>query len=299
MEYLGSIRAQESMTCHHLTKLLTQMSRNCPRYRISNPGKPVSSSSLDLNLIDIISKHQHIPRPTLDHIKYENWLKWSQNLSKWLILTDEAYLAIINLLPDAEDTESRAFMKLWTMRWYQFRSFHAFVSTCRAQASICKEVSYCWLPTLLILHELKGEMPDLAHYINFQIGESPDEPERMMYRQFDRIVGGILHTLNRDNQSSLQRVHSFLFNFWISSSLQKADHCKLHREPAQGSGCGQRSRCRARRGTYTYTFLPIIQQEYLHLPDTSHMKSWSWIENSKGGRTRMKVTTSRSQRVTN
>ncbi|KAI2672402.1 hypothetical protein CBS147332_9183 [Penicillium roqueforti] len=178
MEYLGSIRAQESMTCHHLTKLLTQMSRNCPRYRISNPGKPVSSSSLDLNLIDIISKHQHIPRPTLDHIKYENWLKWSQNLSKWLILTDEAYLAIINLLPDAEDTESRAFMKLWTMRWYQFRSFHAFVSTCRAQASICKEVSYCWLPTLLILHELKGEMPDLAHYINFQIGESPDEPER-------------------------------------------------------------------------------------------------------------------------
>ncbi|KAJ5801505.1 uncharacterized protein N7518_003573 [Penicillium psychrosexuale] len=191
MEYLGSVRAQaddlppfEEITITNVKKL--------------SERSDLKSWKTNPNLLDIISKHQHIPRPILDHIKYENWLKWSQ-------LT---YLAIINLLPDAEDIEVREFMKLWTMRRCQFCSLHAFVSTCRAQASICKEVkigvSCWWLPTQLILHELKGEMPDLAYYINFGIGEQPpNEPERMTYREFDRIVGGILHTLNRDNQSSL------------------------------------------------------------------------------------------------
>lgn len=171
-----------------------------------------------LNLLAVVS--QYLPKPTVGHIYYANWLKWSRLVTKWLVLNveeeyaaiiqsirprlelaDETYLAITkSQSTDENNMWSKEFTKLWSLRRHQFHSIGTYVTAWHAQVLICDQLNpgVSWYAaTKLMLDDLKEEMPDLYHYINRQIDSAS-----MAYKEFHIIVDGILDAFNKGHQSS-------------------------------------------------------------------------------------------------
>ncbi|KAJ5153945.1 Amino acid/polyamine transporter I [Penicillium coprophilum] len=177
----------------------------------------------NLDLLAVIS--HSLPKPTPTHLNYERWLKWSQLVSKWLILNveaefadflrsirprlelaDKTYLMIVELLrPDEREIKTEELIKLWSMRRHHFDSIATYVGAWRAQVIICQELELgiSWYAAIeLMLHELEEEMPNLCDLIDYQIGNRGPASGNITYEEFDHIVDDILVAFYEGNQST-------------------------------------------------------------------------------------------------
>lgn len=165
-----------------------------------------------------------ILRPDEDHPKYNNWVKWSRVVSKWLIenveeshaislkaiqpaleFADTTYIAIQELDISKtynEDMKAVHLFHLWSLRRHQFRGIDDFVDAWSEQVIRCHtlNITFNFLSaTAMMLHEMEADMPILVKFIREQVENEFAGQKHMSYWEFKSIVCGIIRTVQKMN----------------------------------------------------------------------------------------------------
>lgn len=166
-----------------------------------------------------------LPRPDVNNPRYNNWVKWSRLVSKWLVrnvdvkftphfqqiqahleFADTTYKEILALnIPKSpsEDRMTKELIRLWNMRRHQFSGVDGYVSAWRDQVLVCRDltVGFDYLSaTKTMLHEMEADMPVLAKFISLQLEEQEytSNPTSMSSEQFNSIVRGIIGAVQKE-----------------------------------------------------------------------------------------------------
>ena len=186
-------------------------------------GNCIQISLCARNLNDLTSST--FLRPAADHPTYNNWAKWSRFVSEWLVqnvdenfttyfrdnqsrleFADTTYKEIQSLemgkSPELSHMTTEL-LKLWNMHRPQFQGIDQYVDAWRDQVLVCQGLTIgfnYFSATKIMLHEVEGDMPVLATFINLQLEDYEYESaDNMSYNQFNSIVRGIIGAVQKEN----------------------------------------------------------------------------------------------------
>jgi hypothetical protein len=165
----------------------------------------------NLGIKDVIDKL--IDRPDESHPKYNDWVRWSQRVDRWLFsnvgekiknrlqkavppleYADMTMEQILLLEPNADDRMNIEALDLWNMHRTNYATAFEYVEAWNDQVQHCRRLDIgigYYLATKIMMQELSIEYPVVTAFVHNEMREQDKAAHKMDEKSFAVVVDGM------------------------------------------------------------------------------------------------------------
>ncbi|KAJ5306720.1 hypothetical protein PENANT_c003G02646 [Penicillium antarcticum] len=206
----------------------TQADRLPSYYKVTIPNMRKLSKKWDqeywlCRVIGILDKigikdviDQRLDRPEQSHPLYQDWVRWSQKVERWLygtvgpkilhnlqkishslVFADETMYHILRLEPNEDDRMTVEVLDLWDIHRGNYDTASEYIEVWGAQVQHCRRLGIGmanYMAVKIMIRELEDEFPVITAFVKDKIRLEDENAHQMSDENFGVIVEGLLGT---------------------------------------------------------------------------------------------------------